>query len=396
MTPLHASAENAIEVFDEAVKLVEERFFDPGMNGLDWAGETAKVRKRLAPDTDREVLSDELNGLLEKLGASHTQFLTRDEPQWYQLVGVFVDGYEPLREALTPHLSNGAPVFTGIGVMLHVDRGRYFISGALHGFPASQAGFLVGDRIVSVDGQPYHPIRSFAASAGRVKRVVVERQRGTEVTLAVTPILIDGRTMFETAMRESARIIETKAAEVAYIRAWSYAGRRYQDIVTRALINGALKDADAFILDIRGGWGGADPSYLNLFADRNITAVSTTRDGEATRFSTGWSRPVVLLVDGGSRSGKELLAYGFRALEKGPIVGETTAGAVLAGQINALADGSVLFIAVTDVTVDGVRLEGRGVEPDITIPFDVPYAAGADPQLDRALEVAADLARDGR
>jgi C-terminal processing protease CtpA/Prc len=30
-------------------------------------------------------------------------------------------------------------------------------------------------------------------------------------------------------------------------------------------------------------------------------------------------------------------------------------------------------------------LEGRGVTPDIVVPFDLRYAAGRDPQLDAAL-----------
>jgi carboxyl-terminal processing protease len=39
--------------------------------------------------------------------------------------------------------------------------------------------------------------------------------------------------------------------------------------------------------------------------------------------------------------------------------------------------------------VDGKRLEGVGVEPTIEVKFDSRYAAGADPQLDRAVEVLA-------
>ena len=102
---------------------------------------------------------------------------------------------------------------------------------------------------------------------------------------------------------------------------------------------------------------------------------------------------MVLLADDGSRSGKELLAHGFRTLGKGPVIGERTAGAVLSGQINALTDGSVLYLAVADVLVDGQRLEGVGVAPDIEVSFDTPYAAGADPQLTRAIAEAIKLSR---
>ena len=35
--------------------------------------------------------------------------------------------------------------------------------------------------------------------------------------------------------------------------------------------------------------------------------------------------------------------------------------------------------------MEGERLEGRGVMPDVVAPIRLPYAAGHDPQLDAAL-----------
>ena len=51
-----------------------------------------------------------------------------------------------------------------------------------------------------------------------------------------------------------------------------------------------------------------------------------------------------------------------------------------------LSDGSLLTVANIDITVDGMRLEGRGVEPDIAVPFDIRYAHGRDPQMNAAME----------
>jgi carboxyl-terminal processing protease len=58
-----------------------------------------------------------------------------------------------------------------------------------------------------------------------------------------------------------------------------------------------------------------------------------------------------------------------------------------------LRDGSLLMIAVADVQVDGERLEGIGVEPDLAVPRDLPYSAGRDPQLEAALTEAARLSK---
>ncbi|MBC7830504.1 MAG: peptidase S41, partial [Hyphomicrobium sp.] len=65
-------------------------------------------------------------------------------------------------------------------------------------------------------------------------------------------------------------------------------------------------------------------------------------------------------------------------------------GALLAGTAFLLSDGGLLIMAVEDAAVDGERVEGTGVAPSIEVPFDVRYAAGKDPQLDKAIAVLAD------
>ena len=99
-----------------------------------------------------------------------------------------------------------------------------------------------------------------------------------------------------------------------------------------------------------------------------------------------------MLIDGGSRSGKEMLAYAFKKHKVGLLIGERTAGAVLGGTARPLSDGSLLFVAVTDVRIDGEKLEGVGVSPDIEIDRKLPYSAGKDPQLRAALEALAKAA----
>ncbi|NJO33583.1 MAG: hypothetical protein HC869_10955 [Rhodospirillales bacterium] len=108
------------------------------------------------------------------------------------------------------------------------------------------------------------------------------------------------------------------------------------------------------------------------------------RDGEEDFATFRWRRPVVVLVDEGTRSGKEVIAYGLQRQDI-TLVGQRTAGALLGGRGFLLDDGSLLVLAVSDVRVEGQRLEGIGVMPDLLVPFPLPYAAGRDPQLDAAL-----------
>ncbi|MHC4440650.1 MAG: S41 family peptidase, partial [Planctomycetota bacterium] len=88
--------------------------------------------------------------------------------------------------------------------------------------------------------------------------------------------------------------------------------------------------------------------------------------------------------NGGSRSGKELLAYYFKKTKQGLLIGERTAGYVCGGSYKRISEKSMLLYCTAMVIVDGKRLEGVGVEPDIEVPFDIRFAAGKDIQLERA------------
>ena len=97
-----------------------------------------------------------------------------------------------------------------------------------------------------------------------------------------------------------------------------------------------------------------------------------------------WRKPVAMLVNGGTRSGKEILAYGFKKYQLGEVIGSRTEGAVLAA---TAFSGGLLLLAVEDVRVDGERLEGVGVVPTIEVRADPASVGLSDPQLDRAIAV---------
>jgi carboxyl-terminal processing protease len=283
--------------------------------------------------------------------------------------------------------------YRGIGVATRSIDGRTFVADVLEGTPAARAGLLTGDEILAAAGGAFHPILSFRGQAGAP--VVLEVQRISDPAsrrrIEVVPEEIEPDALFLASLRASARVFEREGRRIAYVHVRSYAGESYHEALVELVTgDGPLASAEALVLDLRGGWGGASPAYLNLFNRRLPRLATVARDGSRADFDPQWRKPVVLLVDGTTRSGKEVMAYGFRRYGIGPVVGETTAGAVLAGRPYLLADGSLLFLAVGDVLVDGERLEGRGVEPDVRVERRLPYAQGADPPLEKALELAAE------
>jgi carboxyl-terminal processing protease len=208
--------------------------------------------------------------------------------------------------------------------------------------------------------------------------------------LEVVPERIRPVEFYVQGLRESARIVEHDGTRVAYLRVWSYAGAQNHAVVVETLRAPPFVEADAVVMDLRGGWGGASPEYLDLFNARIPVMEMIARDGQLSRFPFHWRKPAALLVDGRTRSGKELLAHGFRRYGYGPVVGTRTAGAVLGGRVFPVGQAGLLYLAVADVRIDGERLEGHGVEPDVRVAWQIPWAAGRDPQLDEAVEVLAE------
>jgi carboxyl-terminal processing protease len=372
------------EVFDEAARVVRNSFYDPKLHGKDWDAVIARHKPRyLAADSVKER-SEAINAMLAELDASHTMHVADDDPRYYQLVDIFRYG---LRDSISRHLPYGVS-YAGIGIVTREIEGKTFVTGVLAGLAAAKAGVAVGDEIVAVDDAPFRPVESFRGKVGAPVKLSLRRARGGPVSVVeLRPERIEPGKAFRTAMRESARLIEANGKRIGYIHVWSYAGQDYQDILIDELSTGKLKDADALIWDLRDGWGGAQARYLDLFNARGPDMTFTERSGKSAYASFKWRKPVALLVNGGTRSGKEVLTYGFKKYGYGEVIGTRTAGALLAGRGFLLSDGSFLMVAVNDVAVDGERLEGKGVMPTIEVPFEIPYAGGADPQLAKAVEV---------
>jgi carboxyl-terminal processing protease len=108
------------------------------------------------------------------------------------------------------------------------------------------------------------------------------------------------------------------------------------------------------------------------------------RDGAVRLVLPGHGDPVfegrvVLLTDAETASAAEPFVYLMQ--QRGvQVVGKPTAGAMLSADRIPVDETFVLFTPVADyMTPDGIRLDGRGVKPDIEVP------------ADDALEVALDL-----
>ena len=190
---------------------------------------------------------------------------------------------------------------------------------------------------------------------------------------------------FNDAIRKSVRVVERDGARIGYLRIWSFASRGVEEVHHGSAHLRAAEERRRAGARHARTWGGAPPDATDLFVGRSPTMTVTDRDGETEHRDDE-------LAEAGGRNHRRRIAqrHGDPGAwpEAGgvPLVGTKTAGDVLAGRAFMLKDNSILELAVLDVHVDGMRLEGNGVTPDIEIPFDLRYADGADPQFDRAVD----------
>ncbi len=381
---------SSLGLFDEVYRLCLEHFYNP--RGIpDWEVLRAKYRPVAGRGASLEEAAATINMMLEELGASHTHLYTRHDWEYYDLLDIFKDALEPGVRQFFP---DGRVVYPSIGIFTRRIRGKTFVKAVLDGGPAFRAGIMPGDEISQADGKEYDAVRSFVEKAGQ--RVTIRIQRNADPRSAKQLVVIPeerspGERYLE-AMKASVRVIEDAGFRIGYIHVWSFAGAQYYLQLLKEMQSGEVKHADALVLDLREGWGGANPYYISPF-DPGAPTETPSNNGKTDVVDFKWRKPVVLLIDEGTRSGKETLAYNFKQSKLGRLVGARTAGANLPGRPFLLEGGSLLILAVRRPHVDIESIEGKGVAPDIAVEFPLEYAQGRDPQLKAAIWAAIESVR---
>ena len=124
------------------------------------------------------------------------------------------------------------------------------------------------------------------------------------------------------------------------------------------------------IQDAWSGWGGCPPNPIARF-DRAVSALEMLQRDKTTLFQTSWRKPLIVLIDGGTHSGKEVFVWVVKRSHRGLLIGQITAGRVLGDNPYILKDGSLLFLPVSDIRLDGQRLKGTGVASHLTVQEDL-------------------------
>jgi carboxyl-terminal processing protease len=406
--PMAAGAREALsrdgraEVYAAVVAGIRARFHSQTeLDRLAWEKLAGERRPRVLDAASDTAFAAEINALLGELKISHTGFLTPDDVDYYVLLDVFRN--TPQIKTLVEQTfgENTRPWFAGIGVFTRQVEGRHHVDLVLEGSPADRAGVRVGDEIVSVGSEAYTPVEAFRGKAGETVRIGVRRAAGGEV--AQIPIeatrIVPGQA-FREAMLASARVIEAGAQRIGYVHVWAVRGDEivtaFNEAVDKLAGGEGRRQGGArrtplthLIVDLRGKIGGdttAVRGFMSRLAPQGPQVTPKGASAMAQRPPRTFKGHTIALIDRHTRSAAEILAHGIKSQGIGPLIGTRTATAVTAGAAFPMPGRNLLYVAVQALEIDGVDLEGQGVVPDVVVERPLPYAQGADPVLDAALD----------
>lgn len=343
--------------------IISSRFYDRKNREEEMNRRLKEAGEKAVKAKNRLEFRDTVLEMIDGFKASHFDYLTAEDQGFYMF----------------DNMMGGNSEMPNIGAWFKRHPDGYTIQMLLNGTEAEAQGLRKGDLITTADGKPFQPIRSFEGKPS----VTLTVKRGSEtLTKTVKPGATPGLKMFLDASRNSYKVIEKDGKKIAYFRLWMMLNDDFRSALSNAISKSF--GTDGFILDIRDGFGGRPERFLDQFylpgskIDWNFGVASQTQ-------YFGYSKPLVVLINEGSRSAKEVASFIVKASGRGTLVGRNTAGHVLGTSPMRVNEWSIIEVPMVTLKVDGIDLEGKGVAPDIEVSPEF-GADGTDRILAKGLE----------
>jgi len=368
------------QVFEEAWRVMKNRFYDPKMHGANWAAAKDTYEPLLPHIADTEELHNVIMEMIGDMNASHTGISG----------GARIPGQAPEERIQTRY-----PGFE----MEPDPSGYYKVSYIYRKGPADHeyVKLAPGNFILAVNDKPLKTgdnyWKLFNILPGRKFEFLVNSKPSADGawTISLEPLAATafGNLQYDRWVEDRKRMVEKlTAGEIGYLHI------RAMDAPSLAKFENDLvenKDKKALIIDQRfNGGGGIDQELLQILNQRKAYQTTRGRDSlEVQRPARAFFGPMVVLQNERSASDAEMFPDGFRALGLGKLVGVPTSGQVIGTGSFTLLDGSALRTPGTAVsTAKGENMENYGVTPDVYVdntPAD--FLAGHDRQVEKAIEV---------
>ena len=323
-------------------------------------------------DIDKEKMLDAaMDAMLNYLGDNYTTYLTKEQ-----------------RKELEERL---AGEYEGLGIKIS---GREIVE-ITENSPASEAGLMVGDLFVSVEGTDVTNATSSIIStlirddSKKEVNIVIDRN-GNQMPFKITKSLIP----------TSSISYELKENNIGYLKIDIFS-RPLTSEIEKALIDMESKGMQKLIIDVRDNTGGyldSAETTASLFLEKGklIYSLQDKNGKEDYKDTTETKRdyPIVVLTNHNSASSSEILAAALKDSYNAILVGETSYGKGKVQQTYDIENGGMAkYTSAKWLRPNGSCIDGVGLKPDYEVNIIYDYDENGeivgytDTQLNKAIEV---------
>ena len=342
------------EVIDQVWQIVYRDYLDSSgdYDEKSWRQLRSKLLKKSFAGNAESY--EAIRGMLASLNDPYTRFL---DPKQFKEMRIDTSGE-----------------LMGVGIQLSLDTKtkELVVVSPIEGTPASRAGVLSKDVIVSIDGDSTKGMSTEDAvkliRGPEGSEVVLGLRRGDQVLdvpLTRARIEINAVTY---------RLNKTQdQRKIGYIRLKQFNANAAKEM-RQAAKSLEEQGAEGYVLDLRGNPGGLLEASIDIarqWLNEGIIVSTRTREGiRDVRRATGSAitdKPLVVLIDQGSASASEILSGSLQDNSRAELVGQKTFGKGLVQAVRGLSDGSGLTVTIAKyLTPKGTDIHKNGVEPDVT------------------------------
>jgi carboxyl-terminal processing protease len=314
------------------------------------------VQKNYVEETNPEdLIHGAINGMLRTLDP-HSSFML---PDFYKELQVETKGS-----------------FGGIGIEITIRSRILTIVSPIEDTPAFRAGLKAGDKIIKIEDESTENMTLLDA---------VKRMRGPAGEKVTISIMREGFLELQdfTLTREVIRIksVKYKPLEentIGYVRISQFQEKTGEDF--KKALDALEKDDKpllGLILDLRNNPGGLLDQAVKvsdeLLEEGLIVYTQGRIAGQEMRFSAHPNKkphdyPIIVLINGGSASGSEIVAGALQDHNRAVILGTTTFGKASVQTIIPMDDGSGLRLTTARYyTPSGRSIQAKGIIPDVFV-----------------------------
>ena len=372
---LNAAAERQY-IFDHTWRQVKEKFYDPKMQGVDWAYYKTEYAKFLPHISNNYDFQELLSEMLGELNASHTG--GRYRPQ------------NPTGD-ITPSLGLlYDETYTGNGLK---------ISEVIAGGPADKATSKIatGCIIQKINGEPITDTVDWAKYLNRLVGdntllTVYNPSAKTTFEEVVKPITTgeeSGLMYNRWIKREAAMVDKLSGGKIGYVHVEAMDDESLREVYDKAM--GENLNKQALIVDTRFNGGGWLHDDLNTF----LTGKTYLQFAPQSHVLKGgepmgrWQKPSCVITSESNYSDAFIFPYIYKQNGDGKLIGMPVPGTGTAVWWETQIDPTIVFgiPMVATIGKEGRPTENLQVNPDIRVPL--PYEnflKGKDDQLEAAVK----------